>query len=144
MGVVTYEQANLLLLDAQTRLQTAFADLSAALGYQQPHTFILADASIPDVRDQTLNGLLAQAFRTRPDVIGLRDDLSAASKAAVAEERARLPKVNFLGSFGRTPTGDPQVRETYAAAGFDVELPLMTGGRLSARARICSGQAGRR
>ena len=132
---VNLEQANLLLLDAQTRLQTAFADLSAALGYQQPHTFILANASVPDVRDQTLSGLLAQAFRTRPDVIGLRDDLSAASKAAVAEERARLPRVNLLGSFGRTPTGDPQVRETYAAAGFDVELPLMTGGRLSARAR---------
>ena len=53
----------------------------------------------------------------------------------MAEQRARLPRVNLLGSFGRTPTGDPQVRETYAAAGFDVELPLMTGGRLSARAR---------
>ena len=132
---VNLEQANLLLLDAQTRLQTAFADLSAALGYQQPHTFILANASVPDVRDQSLSGLLGQAFQTRPDVIGLRDDVSAASKAAVAEERARLPKVNLLGSFGRTPTGDPQVRETYAAAGFGVELPLMTGGRLSARAR---------
>ncbi|MGA7274985.1 MAG: efflux RND transporter permease subunit [Candidatus Udaeobacter sp.] len=132
---VNLEQANLLLLDAQTRLQSAFADLSAALGYQQPHRFVLADATVPDVRDQTLSGLLGEAFRTRPDIIALRDDISAASKVAVAEQRARLPRVNLLGSFGRTPTGDPQVRETYAAAGFDVELPLMTGGRLSARAR---------
>ena len=132
---VNLEQANLLLLDAQTRLQSAFADLSSALGYQQPHKFVLAGATIPDVRDQTLSGLLSQAFETRPDLVALRDDVSAASKAATAEQRARLPKVDLLGSFGRTPMGDPQVRETYAAAGFDVELPLMTGGRLSARAR---------
>src|SRR4029077_3967912 len=50
---VNLEQANLLLPDAETRLQSAFADLSAALGYQQPHKFVLAEASIPDVRDQT-------------------------------------------------------------------------------------------
>ncbi len=132
---VNLEQANLLLLDAQTRLETAFADLSAALGYEQPHKFILADATVPDLRDQTLSGLLGQTFETRPDLIALRDQVIAASKAATAEQRARLPRVNLLGSVGRTPLGDPQVRETYAAAGFDVELPLMTGGRLSARAR---------
>jgi len=132
---VNLEQANLLLLDAQTRLQSAFADFSAALGYQQPHKFVLAEASIPDLRDQTLSGLISQAFETRPDLIALRDDMSAASKTATAEQRARLPKINLLGSFGRTPIGDPEVRETYAAAGFDFELPLMTGGRLSARAR---------
>ena len=132
---VNLEQANLLLLDAQTRLQSAFADLSAALGYQQPHKFVLAEARIPGVRDHTLNGLLSQALETRPDVMALRDDVNAASKTATAEQRARLPKINLLGSFGRTPMGDPQVRETYAAAGFDVELPLATGGRLSARVR---------
>jgi len=132
---VNLEQANLLLLDAQTRLQTAFAELSAALGYQQPHKFILAEANVPDLRDQTLSGLISQAFVTRPDVIALRDDVSAADKGATAAQRDRLPRVNLLGSFGRTPIGDPQVRETYAAAGFDVELPLMTGGRLSARAK---------
>ena len=82
-----------------------------------------------------MDDLLTQASQTRPDLVALRDDVSAADKAAVADRRARLPKVNLLGSFGRTPTGDPEVRETYAAAGFDVELPLMTGGRLTARVR---------
>jgi outer membrane protein len=132
---VNLQQANLLLLDAQTREQIAFADLSAALGYQEPHKFVLEDASVPDLRDQTLGGLLSQALKTRPDVVALREDVSAASKTATAEQRARLPKVNLLGSFGRTPTGDAAVRETYAGAGFDVELPLWTGGRLSSRAR---------
>ncbi len=132
---VNLQQANLLLLDAQTRLQTAFADLSAALGYQRPHQFVLANANVPDVRGRTLDELLTQASATRPDLVALRDDVGAADKAAVADQRARLPKVNLLGSFGRTPTGDPEVRETYAAAGFDVELPLMTGGRLTARVR---------
>jgi outer membrane protein len=131
---VNLQQANLLLLDAQTREQTAFADLSAALGYQEPHKFVLEEATVPELRDQTLTGLLGQALQSRPDVLALREDVSAASKFATAEQRARLPKVNLLGSFGRTPTGDVAVRETYAAAGFDVELPLWTGGRLSARA----------
>ena len=132
---VNLQQANLLLLDAQTREQVAFADLSAALGYQEPHKFVLEDATVPELRDQTLTGLLTQALQSRPDVVALREDVSAASKTATAEQRARLPKVNLLGSFGRTPIGDAAVRETYAAAGFDVELPLWTGGRLSARAR---------
>ena len=90
---------------------------------------------MPELRDQTLTGLLTQALQARPDVVALREDVSAAFETATAEQRARLPKVNLLGSFGRTPTGDVAVRQTYAAAGFDVELPLWTGGRLSSRAR---------
>ena len=58
---VNLQQANLLLLDAQTREQVAFADLSAALGYQEPHKFVLEDAIVPELRDQTLSGLLSQA-----------------------------------------------------------------------------------
>jgi hydrophobic/amphiphilic exporter-1 (mainly G- bacteria), HAE1 family len=132
---VNLEQARLLLLEANTKLNDSFADLSAALGYQTPHRFVLADEVVPGPVDLRLNDLIAQALRNRPEVISRRFERDAATKTAAAEREAALPKVNFLGSLGRTPVGDDAVRETYAAAGIGVEMPLFTGGRISARAR---------
>ena len=39
-----------------------------------------------------------------------------------------------MATFGRTPTGADEVRQTYGAAGFMVEVPVFTGGRITARA----------
>ena len=132
---VNLEQAKLLLLEADTKLNDAFADLSAALGYQIPHRFVLVDEVVPGPLDQNLGDLLVQALRNRPEVISKRFERDAATKTAAAEREAAFPKLNLLGSFGRTPIGDDSVRETYAAVGIDIELPLFTGGRISARAR---------
>jgi outer membrane protein len=38
-----------------------------------------------------------------------------------------------MGAYGRTAAGDDLVRETYAAAGVNVAIPLLDGGRISAR-----------
>ena len=46
---------------------------------------------------------------------------------------ARFPRIEALGSAGRTTVGDSSVLGTYAAAGIDVQVPLWTGGLLSAR-----------
>ena len=138
---VSLDQAQLLLLQAETRRDLAFADLSAALGYQEPHRFILADATVPSMVADNLPQLLAQALQVRPDVIALRYERDSARRTAAAERQALFPKVSFLGTFGKTPIGDNAVRETYAAAGFNVEVPVFTGGRLPARAREASLRA---
>jgi outer membrane protein len=46
---------------------------------------------------------------------------------------ARFPRIEALGSAGRTTVGNSGVLGNYAAAGIDVEVPLWTGGLLSAR-----------
>jgi HAE1 family hydrophobic/amphiphilic exporter-1 len=138
---VGLEQARLLLIQAQTRRDIAFADLSAALGYQEPHSFVLSDATVPATEESNVSQLLHQALRSRPDLVALRFERDAAKHNATAERDARWPKVTFLSTFGETPIGDDAVRETYGAAGFNVEVPVFTGGRLAAREREASFRA---
>lgn len=77
--------------------------------------------------------LTAVALRVRPDVIAMRDQVLSAQKRTVAERDARFPRVEALGTLGRTPIGDPGGQGNYAAAGINVEIPVFTGGLLSAR-----------
>ena len=131
---VALEEARLLLLQADAKQKGAQADLSAALGFRDPRQFTLDDDSIKTPNEQAqLAILLAEALRNRPEAIAVRFRRDAALQNAIAEKKARLPVVSFMGAYGRTPAGDDQVRETYAAAGVNVEIPILDGGRISAR-----------
>jgi len=138
---VGLEQARLLLLTADNKLNSAFADLSAALGYHEPHRFVLVDENLTPPKADTLPILLTRALQNRPEAVATRYQLDSALKRASADKVAGLPRVSLLAALGRTPAGDPSVRETYAAAGVNVEIPLFTGGRISARARESVDQA---
>ncbi len=131
---VSVEQARLLQLQADNKLQAAHAELSAALGYRELHHFTLIEGPLPGRGEQPLETLLATALQFRPEVAATRLHRDASRKFAAAEQAARLPKVTLQGAFGNTPVGDAAGRETYAAAGFNVEVPLLAGGRLKARA----------
>jgi len=58
-----------------------------------------------------------------------------------AERAAHFPKITLIGAAGRGTAGDPRVEGDYAAAGVNVELPIFTGFRLSARAQEAALQA---
>src|ERR1700757_2901205 len=111
------DQAQQLVLQTQNAVGAALAELSAALGYKKEY------------RDE----LTALALRVRPDVIAMRDQVLSAQRKTVAERDARLPSVEALGALGRTPIGDPGVEGNYLGAGVVVQIPVFTGGLLSAR-----------
>ena len=139
---VSLEEARLLLLQAETKQAGAMAELSAALGFREPHQFILDDDRIKTPNEgQVLASLLVEALRNRPEAIGIRYQRDAAIQNATAEKKARLPVITFQGAYGRTPTGEDPVRETYAAAGVNVAIPIFDGGRISARASEATFQA---
>ncbi|MEO6784738.1 MAG: efflux RND transporter permease subunit [Chthoniobacteraceae bacterium] len=131
---VSVEQARLLQLQADNKLRAAHAELSAALGYRELHHFTLVEEQMPVWREQPLETLLTAALQNRPEVNATRLHRDASRKLAAAEQAARLPKITLQGAFGRTAAGDVTARETYAAAGFNVEIPLLAGGRLKAKA----------
>ncbi len=132
---VSVEQARLLQLQVENRLEAAHAELAAAMGYREPHRFALIEEPHPPMwHEQPLETLLTTAFEYRPEVMATRLHRDAVKKFAAAEKSARMPKVTFLGTFGRTAAGDARAQETYGAAGFNVEVPLFAGGRLKARA----------
>ncbi|HTD17468.1 MAG TPA: TolC family protein [Chthoniobacterales bacterium] len=127
------EQAEQLLLQTQNAIGSAYAELSAALGYKASYQFDVSDQGLPAFPKATADMLTAVALRVRPDVIAMRDQVLSAQKRTLAECDARFPRVEALGTIGRTPIGDPGVQGNYAAAGINVEIPVFTGGLLSAR-----------
>ena len=54
----------LLLLDAENHVNSAFADLSAAMGYREPHRFSLADELLKGPADNALGSLLSRPMNS--------------------------------------------------------------------------------
>lgn len=135
------DEAKLVQVEAANRVKTAAAELSAALGYPQPHEFQLAEVRRFPERKGPLGDLIAQALASRPEVIAARHERDAARSLASAERAAHFPKISIIGAAGRTTAGDPRVEGDYAAAGINVELPIFAGFKTSARAAEVALQA---
>jgi outer membrane protein len=138
---VSLDEAKLLQLEARNRVDAAFAELSTALGYPEPRRFALINVPQFPPPKGNLAALIAQALELRPEALSLRHERTAAGRIAAAERAAHFPKISLIGAAGRGTAGDPRVEGTYAAAGINVELPLFTGFRLSARAEEAALQA---
>jgi outer membrane protein len=124
---VDLAQAQLLLVQAQNDLQAASADLSTALGYAAPRTFQLTEEPTPSTPPGDLAPLLQQALQNRPELISQRLDVNSAKSYAAAERDLWFPTVTAVGTAGLTPYGADQLAPRYAAAGFNVNIPLFNG-----------------
>jgi outer membrane protein len=130
---VNLEQAKQLVLQANNAIGVAYAELSEAMGLKEVHRFELSDAPLMKFPSDDLGSLVATALNFRPEILALRDDVNGFERTAIAERDARFPRVDALGSVGRTTIGSSAVQGNYAAAGVNVAVPLFTGGLLSAR-----------
>lgn len=124
---VDLAQARLLLIQAQNDVQASFADLSAALGYADQRTFQLAEEPLPPQPPPDLSQLLQQAFRDRPELISQRLDVSSAQSYATAERDLWFPTLSAAGAAGLTPFRPEPLAPRYAAAGFNVNIPIFNG-----------------
>jgi outer membrane protein len=125
---VDLSSAQLLLIQAQNNLQASFADLSTALGYSDERTFQLADEPMPSQPPADWPDLIQQAMRDRPELISQRLDVNSAQSYATAERDLWFPTVSAAGLAGLTPVeanGLDSAR--YAAAGFNVNIPIFNG-----------------
>jgi len=129
---VNLAQAQLLLIQAQNNVQASFARLSAALGYSDLRTFQLAEEPMPPPLPPDGAGLVQQALRDRPELISERLAVSSARSYATAERDLKLPTLSALGVAGLVPYNAPQVAPRYAAAGFNLNLPIFNGHLYSA------------
>jgi outer membrane protein len=132
-ALVTLDEAKLLRLQAQNQVDSSFAELSNALGFHEPHRFVLAPIPQFALPQENLAHYIGQALANRPEAAALRHEHQAALQTAAADRAAHYPKVMFLGTAGRTTAGDAGIVNDYSAAGIDVEVPIFTGFRLSAR-----------
>lgn len=130
---VNLSEARLLLVNAESDVEAAQAELAAALGLQERQQFVLADPvgllePPPDPAALVRNSLAA-----RPELLSLRADRAAADQFSLAEQDLRKPTVSALGSFGYIPLRQNNLRSRYAAVGVNVSIPIFNGHLFSAR-----------
>ena len=130
---VNLSQAQVLLVQAQGDVQSAFAALNTAMGAPQTSTYELVDEPLVAPSADGVSVVIAQALRDRPDVAAERLSAQAAAKFADAERALLLPVVSAVATAGVTPYRDSALGEHYSAAGFNVTVPVFNGGLYSAR-----------
>ena len=133
---VDMARAQLLQLDAQNNYDASLSVLSAILGYADRQKFVPAEPSAqvappaPDVAP-----LIEQALDLRPEVRGLRDEVTAAEKFGRSEHDLWWPTVSALGVVGQAPIRDPNITSWYGAGGVNVSIPVFNGFLFNARAK---------
>ena len=138
---VDLAQAQLLLIQAQNGVEGSYADLSAALGYSDEKTFTLAEEPAPPAPSPNVSELISQALQNRPELISRRLDVSSAQSYATAERDLWLPTVSAVGAAGLAPVHQDLLGDRYAAAGFNVNIPLFNGHEFGALRAEANAQA---
>lgn len=130
---VNLEEGRLLLSKSKNDLQAAFSQLSTLMGTREPESHVLGEEPIPPDLATNAEAFVMEGLKSRPDVMALRDSRDAALKFAHAERASRFPVIAAVGSAGVVPIHDPQLPDSYAAAGLTLNIPIFAGGLYSAR-----------
>ena len=131
---VNVSEAKLLLLRAQDTVQSSLADLTRALGSDQPMNYQLVDEPLVQGPPATPEALVMDALNNRPEIAGFRAANDAAAKFADAENDLRRPSLSVIGAAGFLPlinsSGIPTHYETVA---LNLDVPVFNGHLYSAR-----------
>jgi outer membrane protein len=124
---VDLARAQLLLVQAQNDLQSSYAQLSDALGYSDQRTFQLVDEPLPGSPPPDVAPLIDEAFQNRPEIISQGLDVKSAQSYATAERDLWFPTISAAGVTGLVPYRQDPLPSRYAAAGFNVNVPIFNG-----------------
>jgi outer membrane protein len=138
---VNLAQAQLLLIQAQNNLQASYADLSTALGYPDQKSFILSDESTPTAPPADITQIISQALQNRPELIGGRMSVNSAQSYATGERDLWFPTISTIAVAGLTPVREAGLGSRYAAAGFNVNIPIFNGRQFNALHAEATAQA---
>jgi outer membrane protein len=130
---VNLSEAQLLLLQAQNDAQASSAVLSAALGLSGQRQFELVEPESAPATLPALADALVSADQNRPELAALRLQVQSARRFATAERDLWMPTVSLVGAAGEIPYGQSPLPENYAAAAFDVHIPIFNGKLFNAR-----------
>jgi outer membrane protein len=140
---VNLAQAKLLLLDAENNENSAYAALSAVLGFSILQSFQLVEDSTPNVAPlDNVDDLINTAFTMRPEILALEFQFEAAQKFQKAERDLLFPDIRAMGVVGDTPVRNPIISTNwYGAVGVNVDIPVFNGFLFTARSREASLRA---
>jgi outer membrane protein len=124
---VDLARAQLLLVQAQNDVQASYARLSDAVGYSDQRTFELVEETIPGAPPQDVTPLVREALQNRPEILSLGLDVKSAQSFATAERDLWFPTISAAGVAGLVPYRQEQLPSRYAAAGFNMSIPIFNG-----------------
>jgi outer membrane protein len=128
---VDLAQAQLLLIQAQNNLQASFADLTRALGFADQRTYNLSEQPQTPAPPMDLPTLIQQAMMNRPELISQQFEVNSAQTFATAERDLWFPTISAVGAAGLIPfhttVNATGLNDQYAAAGFNVNIPIFNG-----------------
>ena len=131
---VLESEADLAVVRAQSTVAQERSRLATAMGQPQPIAAPLVDAAVgvatsPPAPDD----LQQQALQQRADLNAVQAQQQAADAFAESERRLSFPTLNVLGAAGQIPYRDHTLHDSYAAAGFNLNIPIFNGGLFAAR-----------
>jgi outer membrane protein len=130
---VLESEAELAVVRAESSVQQQRTRLSSAMGQLQPVTATLVEEQLPSQLPPDPSSYLAQADAQRADLNAAIAQQHAASRFADSERRLNYPTLNALGAAGQIPFHDRTLQGNYAAAGFNLSIPVLNGGLFAAR-----------
>jgi outer membrane protein len=126
-------EAELAVVQAESSVQQQRVHLASAMGQSQPITATLAAETLPPELPPDPSTFLAQAMAQRADLSAAVSQQHAAARFADSERRLSYPTLNVLGAAGQIPYHDRTLQGNYAAAGFNLNIPVFNGGLFAAR-----------
>jgi outer membrane protein len=143
---VLVSEAQMAVVQADSNLQEARAQLTAAMGDDNDPDYVLAEQPQPPLLEDDVNLYIHEALANRPDLRALNLQAQAAQQYANSETKLNYPTVNILGSAGEVPVRDHTLQQNYGAAGINISVPVFNGGLYSGRiaeAKLRAQAAGR-
>jgi outer membrane protein len=131
---VLQSEAELAVVRAESAVAQQRSHLATAMGLQMPVASILANMpATTDALPPTPESLLSQSMTQRADLSAVQSQQKAAAEFALSEKRLSYPTLNVLGAAGEVPFHDHTLHDNYAAAGFNLNIPILNGGAFRAR-----------
>ena len=131
---VLQSEAELAVVRAESIVAQSRSRLATAMGLQRPVAATLADVqATPDALPSAPDELLMQGLAQRADLAAAQLQQKASAEFALSEKRLSYPTLNVLGAGGEVPFHDHTLHDNYAAAGFNLNIPIFNGGAFRAR-----------
>ena len=130
---VLASEADLAVVQAQSVVAQQRARLTTAMGATRTLAAALVEPMAPQPLASDPDALVPQAQGQRADVSAVEAQQHAAQQFAAAERKLSYPTLNVLGAAGQIPFHDHTLQGDYAAAGFNLNIPIFNGGLFAAR-----------
>lgn len=125
----SYAQAVLTRVGAEGTLALARGNFATTLGFDAQTSFSVTpplggrDNSIPK---STLNDLIDQAKKTRPDLVAAQSDIKTADALIVAAKASAMPTISLTSSVNAMDTST-SASTTNSNIGVNLSIPIFTG-----------------